>query len=384
MIIKTQTQLNSVCGALAQCPYVTVDTEFLRDKTYFPKLCLLQIAGPDIDAAAFDPFIEGLDWTPVKHLMANQNVMKVFHAARQDLEIFWNLYNALPTPLFDTQVAAMVCGFGDQIAYNGLVRDLTGKELEKSSQFTDWSRRPLSQKQMQYALDDVIYLRDVYEKLFARLKTQGREAWVFEEMQILNAPQTYQTNPDDSWMRVKIRSDKPDVLMILKMLAKWREELAISRDVPRGRIIKDETLADIAMYKPKSQENLLQIRSLPSDIAKGKIGGQILDIVHAALSSPKSDWPKSARKEPFPKSAAATLEMLKMLLRINAGDADVAAKLIANSDDLEAIAVEKSPNVPAMHGWRYDIFGRDAIDLKAGKLGLAIQNGQIRKIILNG
>lgn len=383
MIIKTQDQLNALCAALSRCPYVTLDTEFLRDKTYYPKLCLLQMAGPEVDAAALDPFVEGLDWTPVKELMANKNVLKVFHAARQDLEIFWNLYGVLPTPLFDTQVAAMVCGFGDQIAYNGLVRELTGHELEKSSQFTDWSRRPLSPKQIKYALDDVIYLRDVYEKLSTRLKVQGREEWVFEEMEILNSPATYQTNPKDAWMRIKVRSDKPDVLMILKMLASWREEQAMTRDVPRGRILKDETLADIAMFKPRSEEDLLQIRSLPSDVARGKIGKQILDLAHAALSTPKSEWPKSIRKDAFPKSAAATLEMLKMLLRINAGEADVAPKLIASSDELEIIAAEENPRVPTMSGWRYDLFGKDAMDLKAGKIALSLYKGQIKKTILS-
>ena len=383
MIIKTQDQLDTLCSALSQCPYITVDTEFLRDKTYFPKLCLLQLAGPDVDAKGLDPLIEGLDWTPVQNLMANQNVLKVFHAARQDLEIFWNLYGVLPTPIYDTQVAAMVCGFGDQIAYNGLVRELVGHELEKSSQFTDWSRRPLTPKQIKYALDDVIYLRDVYEKLSTRLKTQGRTSWVFEEMQILNAPTTYQTNPQESWMRVKIRSDKPDVLMVLKLLSAWREEQAISRDVPRGRILKDETLADIAMFKPKSEDDLLQIRSLQGDVARGKMGKQILDIVNAALSTPKSEWPKSVKKEAFPKNALATLEMLKMLLRINAGEADVAAKLIADSDDLELLATHNHPDIPALNGWRFDVFGKDAVDLKAGKIGLSLHNGQIKKIILS-
>jgi ribonuclease D len=383
MIIKTQDQLNAACEALSLCPYITIDTEFLRDKTYFPTLCLLQMAGPDVEPVALDPLIEGLDWTPIKNLMANKDVLKVFHAARQDLEIFWNLYGSLPTPLFDTQVAAMVCGFGDQISYAGLVKDLTGHELEKSSQFTDWSRRPLSPKQIKYALDDVHYLRDVYEKLSSRLKVQGREEWVFEEMQILNAPETYKTNPQEVWKRVKIRSDKSDVLMILKMLCAWREEQAISRNVPRGRILKDEVIADIAMHKPRSDDDLQQIRSLQSDVARGKMGKQILDIVHAALSSPKSDWPKSTRKESFPKNAAATLEMLKMLLRINAGEADVAAKLIADSDDLEILAIEENPKIPAMHGWRHDVFGKDAMDLKHGKIALSIQKGQIKKTILN-
>ena len=382
MIIQTQDQLDQLCAALSRGPYITVDTEFLRDKTYFPKLCLLQLAGPEVDAAALDPFIEGLDWTPVKDLMANEQVLKVFHAARQDLEIFYNLYGVLPTPLYDTQVAAMVCGFGDQVAYGALVRELTGKELEKSSQFTDWSRRPLSSRQIKYALDDVIYLRDVYEKLSSRLKVQGREAWVFEEMSILSSPTTYQVNPDEAWKRVKVRSDKPDVLMILKALSAWRETQAITRDVPRGRILKDETLADIAMFKPRDEDHLLQIRSLPQDTAKGKIGKQVLEIIEAALATPKSQWPKSDRKDPLAKSAQSTLEMLKMLLRINAGEADVAAKLIADSDDLERIAGEAHPDVPALQGWRHDVFGQDALELKAGNIALGLQNGKIRKIKL--
>lgn len=382
MIIQTQDQLDKLCAALSQGEYLTIDTEFLRDKTYYPKLCLLQMAGPAVDAAALDPFVEGLDWTPVKNLMANKKVLKVFHAARQDLEIFWNLYGALPTPLYDTQVAAMVCGFGDQIAYGALVRDLVGKELEKNAQFTDWSRRPLSERQIKYALDDVVYLRDVYEKLSSRLKVQGREAWVFEEMDILNSPATYQTDPQEAWKRIKVRSDKPDVLMVLKTLAAWREEQAIARDVPRGRILKDDTLADIAMYKPRDEESLLQIRSLPSDIAKGKIGKQVLELVNAGLKTPKDRWPRPARKDAFPKSAQSTLEMLKMLLRINAGEADVAAKLIATADDLELLAADKNPDIPAMHGWRFDVFGQDALDLKDGKIALSLAQGQIKKMLL--
>lgn len=380
MIIQTQDQLNTLCAALSACPYLTIDTEFLRDKTYFPKLCLLQMAGPGVDAAAIDPLLPGLDWEPVRALMANEKVLKVFHAARQDLEIFYHLYKVLPTPIYDTQVAAMVCGFGDQVAYNALVRELTGQELEKNAQFTDWSRRPLSPKQIRYALDDVVYLREVYEKLHARLVKQGREQWVFEEMNILNSPRTYQNPPEESWKRIKVRSDKSDVLMILKSLAAWREEQAVARDIPRSRILKDETIADIAMYKPRDEDSLLQIRSLPSDIARGKIGKQVLEIVNAALDSPRENWPKMPRKEAFPKNAQGTLEMLKMLLRINCAEEDVAAKLVADSEDLEAIAVEANPDVPAMHGWRFEMFGKDALDLKAGKIALRLEKGRVKKV----
>ncbi len=382
MIIQTQEQLNQLCADLSKGPYLTIDTEFLRDKTYFPRLCLLQMAGPNVDAAAIDPFIEGLDWAPIKDLMANQNVLKVFHAARQDLEIFYHLYKVLPTPIYDTQVAAMVCGFGDQVAYNALVRELTGRELEKNAQFTDWSRRPLSPKQIRYALDDVVYLRDVYEKLHERLTKQGREEWVFEEMKILNSPRTYQNPPEESWKRIKVRSDKSDVLMILKALAAWREEEAVRKDVPRSRILKDETIADIAMYKPRDDDSLQQIRSLPSDIARGKIGKQVLEIINAALDSPRENWPKAERKEPFPKHAAGTLEMLKMLLRINCSEADVAAKLVADSEDLETLAVEANPDIAALHGWRMEVFGKDALDLKSGKIALRLEKGRVKKVLI--
>jgi ribonuclease D len=379
MIIQTQEQLNDLCARLSQCPYLAIDTEFLRDKTYFPRLCLLQMAGPGVDAAALDPFIEGLDWTPVRDLMANEAVLKVFHAARQDLEIFYQLYDVLPTPIYDTQVAAMVCGFGDQVAYNALVRELTGHELEKNAQFTDWSRRPLSAKQIRYALDDVVYLRDVYEKLHNTLKSKGREGWVFEEMAVLNSPRTYQNPPEESWKRVKIRSDKPEVLVILRALAAWREEEAVRRDVPRSRILKDEVLADIAMYKARDMDSLLQIRSLPGDTAKGKIGQKILEIVNAAMNTPRETWPRIQRKEPFPKNAQGTLEMLKMLLRINASEEDVAAKIVADADDLERLAVENNPDIPALQGWRFEVFGRDAQAMKLGQIGLSLHQGRIKK-----
>lgn len=382
MIIQTQEELNEFCAALGRLPYLTIDTEFLRDKTYFPRLCLLQMAGPGVDAAAVDPFIDGLDWEPVRQLMANTNVLKVFHACRQDIEIFWHLYGELPTPIYDTQVAAMVCGFGDQVAYNALVRELTGHELEKNAQFTDWSRRPLSPKQIRYALDDVVYLREVYEKLHDRLTKQGREQWVFEEMEILNSPRTYQNPPQEAWKRVKVRSDKPEVLAVLRALAAWREEQAVSRDVPRSRILKDETLADIAMYKPRDEDSLLQVRSMPSDLAKGKVGKMVLDIVNAALDSPKDGWPRVPRKDQFPKNAQGTLEMLKMLLRINCAEEDVAAKLVADTEDLEIMAVEANPDVPALHGWRREVFGRDALDLKAGKIALRLEKGRVKKIEL--
>ncbi len=379
MIIKTQDQLVEICNALSQNPYLTIDTEFLRDKTFYSKLCLIQLAGPNVDAVAIDPIEFDLNLTPFHDLMANKNVVKVFHAARQDLEIFYQMTGTLPTPLFDSQVAAMVCGYGDSIAYNKLVTDITGTALAKNAQFTDWSRRPLSEKQITYALDDVIYLRDVYEVLQKRLKKRGREHWVKQEMAILTSPETYDMPIDEAWKRVKIRSDKPQVMAILKALAGWREELARKKDIPRGRILKDDALADIAVYMPKDVEGLMRIRNVPKDIAKGQTGKTLIKLVNAAKQSPKDTWPAIKRKEHFPKEAIPTLEMLKLLLKINASEADVAAKLVACVSELEEIATEDQPDNKVMQGWRFEIFGEEAMALKEGRLFLGVKKGKIFK-----
>lgn len=381
MIIKTQDQLNDICARLSQKPYITIDTEFLRDKTFYSRLCLIQLAADDFDAVAVDPIEFELDWTPLNDLLHNENVIKVFHAARQDLEIFYFMNDKIPHPIFDTQVAAMVCGYGDSIAYNKLVQDITGQTLEKNAQFTDWSCRPLSSKQMAYALDDVIYLRDVYKALDKRLKEQGRDSWLKAEMEILTSPSTYELKPEDMWKRIKIRSDKPEVLAILRALAQWREETARRKDVPRNRIVKDDALADIAVYMPKDNEGLKRIRSLPKDIANGKAGDIILKIVAQTRKTDKKMWPVVKKKEGFPKEATPTLEMLKLLLKINASEADVAAKMIATKDDLETLAVEDAPDVPAMRGWRHEIFGKDVQALKNGNLTLGLYKGLIRKVV---
>lgn len=379
MIIQTQEQLEDICAKLAEKPYLTIDTEFLRDKTFYSKLCLIQLAGPDVDAVAIDPIEFDLDLTPFHALMANENVIKVFHAARQDLEIFYFMTGTLPTPIFDTQVAAMVCGYGDSIAYNKLVTDITGTALAKNAQFTDWSRRPLSEKQLTYALDDVIYLRDVYESLQRRLQKRKRDHWVRQEMEVLTSHDTYEMPLEDAWKRVKIRSDKPQVLAILKELAAWREELARKKDIPRGRILKDDALADIAVYMPKDLEGLSRIRNVPKDVAKSQTGKTLLKIVNTAKQSPKDTWPLVKRKEHFPKEAVPTLEMLKLLLKINASEADVAAKLVANVSELEEIAVEDTPDNKVMRGWRFEIFGNEAMALKEGKLFLGVKKGRIFK-----
>lgn len=381
MIIKTQNQLNDICAELSQKPYITIDTEFLRDKTFYSRLCLIQLSADDFGAVAVDPIEHELDWTPLNDLLHNENVIKVFHAARQDLEIFYFLNDKIPHPIFDTQVAAMVCGYGDSIAYNKLVQDITGHALEKNAQFTDWSRRPLSSKQMAYALDDVIHLRDVYKALDKRLKDQGRDGWLKAEMEVLTSPSTYELHPEDAWKRIKIRSDKSEVLAILRDLAKWREETARRKDVPRNRIIKDDALADIAVYMPKDKEGLKRIRSLPKDIANGKAGDIMLKIVANARKTDKNTWPIAKRKTAFPKEATPTLEMLKLLLKINASEADVAAKMIATKDDLETLAIEDSPDVPAIKGWRFEIFGKDVQALKEGNLTLGLHKGRIHKVL---
>ena len=379
MIIQTQDQLDDICAKLSEKPYLTIDTEFLRDKTYYSKLCLIQLAGPDVDAVAVDPIAHDLDWAPLDALMQNENVIKVFHAARQDIEIFYQMNGVIPHPIFDTQVAAMVCGYGDSIAYNKLVEGITGTALAKNAQFTDWSRRPLSSKQLTYALDDVIYLRDVYESLDAQLKKQKRDGWLKQEMDILTSPDTYEIPLDTVWKRIKIRSDKPEVLAILRDLAKWREETARTKNVPRNRIMKDDALADIAVYMPKDNEGLGRIRNVPHDMKNGDKAKNLINIISKARKSNKKDWPKVKRGTPFPKEATPILEMLKLLLKINCSEADVAPKLIANVSDLEEIVTSASPECHAVKGWRKEVFGQDALDLKEGKIMLGLKNGKIHK-----
>ncbi len=378
MIIETQKELEETCAKLAENSYLAIDTEFLRDKTYYPKLCLVQMAGPGVEPHALDPLETDLDWEPFYELMADASVMKVFHAARQDLEIFFNEQGVLPTPIFDTQIAAMVCGYGDQVAYNALVRDLTGHALEKNAQFTDWSRRPLSDKQMTYALNDVVYLREVYEKINAQLESQSRTHWVFEETAILTDPGLYQNNPDTAWERIKIRSDKPEIFAILKELAAWREREAQRRNVPRGRVLKDDALADIALYKAKSPDSLKRIRSLPKDWTKNDKAKMLISLVQNARQSDPKSWPVRKRPDPLPRQLQPALEMLKMLLKINATQAHVAPKIIASADDLDRfVRGENLDTLPFLKGWRYELFGKDAQDMLDGKISLKLENKEI-------
>lgn len=379
MIISNQEQLNDICAKLAKHSYITIDTEFLRDKTFYSRLCLVQLCAPDMEPVAIDPIEFDLDLTPFNDLMHNEKVLKVFHAARQDLEIFYQMNNKIPHPIFDTQVAAMVCGYGNSIAYSKLVQDITGNTIEKNAQFTDWSRRPLTEKQLTYALGDVTHLRDVYESLEKRLKKQKRHHWVEQEMEILTSPDTYEMPVEDMWKRIKIRSDKPEVMAILRELAIWREELARKKDIPRNRIMKDEALADVAMYMPKDVGGLTRIRNVPKDAANNHIGQTLIKLVAKARKSDKAQWPEVKRGKPFPRENVPILEMLKLLLKINSSEAHVAPKLIANVSDLEEIATKDQPDCLAIKGWRFEVFGSDALDLKQGKITLGLKDGQMHK-----
>jgi len=384
MLITDQSVLAAFCQTLKGKPFLTIDTEFLRDKTYYPLLCLIQVAGPGIDAVAIDPLVKSLDLAPLYELLDDPSIVKVFHAARQDLEIFYNLTGRIPHPLFDTQVAAMVCGHGDQIGYNNLVHEICGgARLDKGAQFTDWSRRPLSEKQMSYALDDVIFLRDVYLKLSASLKERGREEWVKEEMAILTDPATYENTPDESWQRIKVKTDKPKVLAVLKEIASWRESEAQRKDVPRSRIIRDETLVDMAVHAPRSEDDMARIRGVSADMAKGRWGRDLLAAVKRGLELPKEQWPVMERKAHFSNEFTPALEMLKMLLRIQCAEHDVAAKLVASSSDLELLVQDDNASVPALQGWRYEVFGKAALAFKHGKIALHLKDGKICQIHLD-
>lgn len=380
MMISDNKSLAALCEQLSKHAFITVDTEFLRDKTYYPQLCLIQLAAPGVDAAAIDPLAPDLSLKPVYELMANERIVKVFHAARQDIEIFYNLTGKIPHPIFDTQVAAMVCGYGDQIGYYNLVQSVCNEHLDKGAQFTDWSRRPLSGRQMSYALQDVTYLRDIYLHLEEVLKREGRHRWMDEEMAVLTTPATYQNPLEDAWQRIKIRSDRPKVLAVLREVAAWRESEAQRRDIPRNRVVRDETLAEIALNGPESVEELGHVRGIGPDMARGKVGTALLAAVKKGLSLPKEECPKGEKRTHFPPELTPVLEMLKMLLKIQCAEAGVATRLVASSDDLELLAMNDNADIPALKGWRLEIFGRAALALKSGRVALTLKDRRISKI----
>ncbi len=378
-LIADTGSLRALCDRLAASRYITVDTEFLRDSTYWPRLCLVQLASLD-EAAAVDALAPGIDLAPLLALMRNRAVLKVFHAARQDIEIFYHLDGSVPEPVFDTQIAAMVCGFGDQASYERLAAKLARASIDKTQRFTDWSRRPLSRKMYDYAISDVTHLRAVYERLASRLERDGRAGWLAEEMASLTDPATYRLDPAEAWLRVKTRLGKPRQLAVLRDIAAWREAEAQRRDVPRNRVLRDEALNDIAAQQPKTREELWNLRSL----GRGHIGKAaadvVLEVVAAAKAAPASTWPEPRKPRPAGNNAGPAADLLKVLLKLRCEENGVAQKLVASAEDIEAIARDDGAEVRALKGWRREIFGRDALALKHGEIALAMENGGIRVI----
>ncbi|HUI14727.1 MAG TPA: ribonuclease D [Xanthobacteraceae bacterium] len=376
--ITMTSELAAACRRMAGHPFITVDTEFLRETTYYPLLCVAQLASPD-EAMVIDALAPGIDLAPFYALMADERVMKVFHAARQDVEIVWHAAKLIPHPIFDTQVAAMVLGYGDSISYDQLVQRITGDALDKSHRFTDWTRRPLSEAQLAYAISDVTHLRDVYLALLEDLKRRGRADWVEDEMRVLTSPDTYRMEPENAWKRLKTRVRKPKELAVLIEVAAWREQEAQSRDVPRSRVLKDEAIADIAVQAPTTAERLKTLRSLPKGFERSRWGEAIVAAVGRGLARDPKTLPQQARPQPA-SNGAAIVELLKVLLRMISEQHHVAAKVIATVDDLERIAASDNAEVPAMSGWRRDLFGNKALALKHGKLALAIEKGRVATV----
>ena len=374
-VVATSSELAAVCARMARYPFITVDTEFLRETTYYPLLCVAQMASAN-EAVVIDALASGIDLSPLFALMANEAVVKVFHAARQDIEIVWNLAKKIPHPIFDTQVAAMVLGYGDSISYDQLVQRITGDTLDKSNRFTDWSRRPLTDAQISYALSDVTHLRDVYLKLAADLEKRQRTNWVEAEMNVLTSPETYRMDPERSWERLKTRVRKPRDLAVLIEVAAWREREAQTRDVPRSRVLKDDVVGDIATQAPTTLDRLGNLRSLPRGFERSRWGEAIIDAVKRGLERDPDTLPGLDRFRPAP-NGAATVELLKVLLRMTAERHGVAAKVIATVDELDRIAASDDADVPALKGWRRELFGEKALALKHGKLALAVEKGRV-------
>ncbi|MBO9476954.1 ribonuclease D [Shimia sp. R11_0] len=382
--LTTTEELAQFCNMARQEPYVTIDTEFLRERTYYSKLCLIQLAIPgdtDDTAVLVDPLVDGLSLEPLYELFRDTSVVKVFHAARQDLEIFFVEAGVFPDPLFDTQVAAMVCGFGEQVGYETLVRKIAKQGLDKSSRFTDWSRRPLTEAQKTYALADVTHLRKIYEFLAAKLAETGRAHWVQEELQMLTRPETYVIDPENAWKRVKTRTTSPKFLAIVRELAKFREAYAQSRNVPRNRVFKDDALVELASTKPGNMNDLGRSRLLLREARKGEIADGILTAVKTGLECPASDMPRVPKKDDKQQVNPALADLLRVLLKAKTESSGVAPKLIATSADLDALA-SGSRDVAALHGWRHEVFGADALRLCEGKVALAAKGTAVKIVSL--
>jgi ribonuclease D len=374
-LITTTGTLAEACERLSRHPYVTFDTEFMRETTFYPKLCLIQLASED-EVVLVDPLAKDIDLAPFIALMRDERVVKVVHSGRQDLEILWNIDGCIPKPLFDTQVAAMVCGYGDSVSYEQLAHDLAKARIDKSSRFTDWSKRPLSEAQLVYARSDVTHLRQVYEALEKQLEKTGRTHWLANEMSILTSPRTYESHPEDAWQRLKGRVRKPRELAVLMELAAWREREAQSRDVPRSRVLKDDAVMDIVTAAPRTAEALGHLRSIPSGFERSRAGLEIVAAVERGLARDPKSLPPLERgsRRAF---NHATVDLLKVLLKMVSEQQGVAAKILATVDDLEAIASDDDAEVPALAGWRREIFGEPALALKHGRLALAVEDGKV-------
>jgi ribonuclease D len=375
-LLTTTAELAELCAELAEEPFVALDTEFMRDRTYWPKVCLIQLAG-EVRHAAVDPLAPEIDLAPLFALLADPAVLKVFHAARQDIEIFHHVTGQVPLPLFDTQLAAMVCGYGEEVGYETLVAQLTKARVDKSSRFTDWSRRPLSPQQLNYALADVIHLREVYQKLEQKLEESGRRDWVAQELAGLTNPATYRQEPEDAWKRIKVRSRDARFLAIVQALAAWRERSAQARDLPRNRILRDDLLLEVAANRPTSQDDLTKMRRVSLD---RRSVAEVVEAVRAALAIPQAELPRVEPPPKLPRGLGPMIELLRVLLKLQCEEHHVAQRLVANSSDLETIAAEDVPDVAALKGWRFEVFGRAALALKRGELALAIRGGRLVRV----
>lgn len=379
VLITTTDALADLCTRLAHEPYVTIDTEFMRERTYYPELCVVQLGGVT-DVAVIDAQAPGIDLAPLAALLANPAVVKVFHAARQDVEIFLYLFAAVPTPIFDTQIAAMVAGFGDQVGYDALVSSLTGGAIDKSHRFSDWSARPLSDAQVVYAAADVTWLRLVYERLLDKLRVDGRQEWVGEEMAVLADPLTYRPDPDTMWERLRPRTNNRRLLGLLRAAAAWREREAQRIDIPRGRLLKDESLLEIAATAPVTAEALTRIRGVTKGFADGKSGQSLIAALRDAAALPDDALPDAPRARDGARPSPALVALLKVLLAAKCEQHNVAARLLASGDDLDRLATEDMPDVPALAGWRRDMFGADALALKAGEITLGVQGKRVKLV----
>ncbi len=367
-IITDNTALAAFCKAAAKHPYMTIDTEFIRERTYFPQLCLVQVAYEG-DAAIIDPLSEGIDLAPLFALLQNPKIVKVFHAARQDIEIFYHLSGQMPVPIFDTQIAASVCGHGESASYESLVNNIVGASIDKSSRYSDWAARPLSEVQLSYALSDVTHLRVIYEKLKEQVEAAGRTTWIAEEFAHLTDKALYDNDPQEAYKRIKAGSLRPKHLVVLRALAAWREELARNSDVPRGRIVKDEVMVELALVSPKSEAELSRIRNINAGLAKKHIKA-ILSCIEAALAIPQTEWPQVSRGRRQPEGTATVVSMLQLLLKVQADQHNIAGSMIANKEDLESLAL--GAESPLTSGWRYDVFGKSAEALIEGKLKISL------------